>query len=146
MLMDVFCRALKDAYAQVNTLALDDTVHRLIKTLIGLATKIGRQSGLLTEIPTYLTQEEIAQMSAARRERISTALNCLRRQRPGAVLLARTSRARCKRARKLFRLKDNRARISRRPPAKCYKSNTRACFLCSQEFALRNFARRYKGN
>jgi DNA-binding transcriptional regulator LsrR (DeoR family) len=32
------------------------------------------------EIPAYLTQEEIAQMSAARRERISTALNCLRRR------------------------------------------------------------------
>jgi hypothetical protein len=29
------CRALKDAYAQVNTLAIDDTVHRLIKVLIG---------------------------------------------------------------------------------------------------------------
>jgi CRP-like cAMP-binding protein len=29
MLIDVFCRALKEAYAQVNTLALDDTVHRL---------------------------------------------------------------------------------------------------------------------
>jgi CRP-like cAMP-binding protein len=33
MLIDVFCRALKEAYAQVNTLALDDTVHRLIKFL-----------------------------------------------------------------------------------------------------------------
>jgi hypothetical protein len=32
------------------------------------------------EIPTYLTQEEIAQMVAARRERVSTALNFLRRR------------------------------------------------------------------
>jgi CRP/FNR family transcriptional regulator, cyclic AMP receptor protein len=80
MLIDVLCRALKDAYAQVNTLALDDTVHRLIKTLVGLATRIGQRSGLLVEIPTYLTQEEIAHMAAARRERISTALNYLRRQ------------------------------------------------------------------
>jgi CRP-like cAMP-binding protein len=79
-LVDVFCRALKDAYAQVNTLALDDTVHRLIKVLLGLATRIGQRSGSLVEIPTYLTQEEIAQMAAARRERISTALNSLRRQ------------------------------------------------------------------
>ena len=32
------------------------------------------------ELPAYLTQEEIAQMVAARRERISTALNSLRRR------------------------------------------------------------------
>jgi CRP-like cAMP-binding protein len=80
VLVDVFCRALKEAYAQVNTLATDDTVHRLIKVLINLATKIGQRSGSLVEIPTYFTQEEIAQMVAARRERISTALNTLRRQ------------------------------------------------------------------
>jgi CRP-like cAMP-binding protein len=30
-LIHVFCRALKEAYAQVNTLAVDDTVHRLSK-------------------------------------------------------------------------------------------------------------------
>jgi len=47
---------------------------------VGLATKLGRRSGSLVEIPTYFTQEEIAQMAAARRERISTALNSLRRQ------------------------------------------------------------------
>ncbi len=80
-LIDVFSKALKEAYSQVNTLALDNTLHRLIKILVGLATKIGRPSGLLVEIPTYLTQEEIAYMAAARRERISTALNTLRRQR-----------------------------------------------------------------
>lgn len=80
MLIEVFCRALKEAYEQVNTLAMDDTIRRLVKVLISLATKIGRRSGTLMEIPTYLTQEEIAQMIAARRERVSTALNCLRRQ------------------------------------------------------------------
>jgi len=81
ILIDVFSKSLKEAYSQVNMLALDDTVHRLIKILVGLATKIGRRSGSLVEIPTYLTQEEIACMAAARRERISTALNTLRRQR-----------------------------------------------------------------
>ena len=65
VLVDVFCRALKEAYAQVNSLAIDDTVHRLIKVLIGLAAKIGRRSGTSVEIPTYLTQEEVAQMAAA---------------------------------------------------------------------------------
>jgi CRP-like cAMP-binding protein len=80
LLIGVFCRALNDAYAQINTLAADNTVHRLARVLTGLAVKIGQQSGSLIEIPIYLTQEEIAQMVAARRERISTALNALRRQ------------------------------------------------------------------
>jgi CRP-like cAMP-binding protein len=80
LLVDVFCQALKEAYAQVNTLALDDIVHRLGKVLLGLATKLGKRSGALVEIPTYLTQDEIAQMVAARRERVSTALNSFRRR------------------------------------------------------------------
>jgi CRP-like cAMP-binding protein len=80
VLVDVFCRALKEAYLHVNILSMDDTVRRLINVLIGLASKIGERSGSLVEIPTYLTQEEIAQMVAARRERISTALNSLRRR------------------------------------------------------------------
>jgi CRP/FNR family transcriptional regulator len=80
MLVEIFCQALKEAYAQVNTFASDDIIHRLSKVLLGLAVKIGQKSGSLVEIPTYLTQEEIAQMVAARRERVSTALNSLRRQ------------------------------------------------------------------
>ena len=79
-LVDIFCRALKEAYAQVNSLATDDTIHRLTKVLVSLARKIGQQSGSLVEIPAYFTQEEIAQMVGARRERISTALNSLRRR------------------------------------------------------------------
>jgi len=80
VLVDVFCHALKEAYAQVNSLAVDDTIHRLIKVLSGLATRIGERAGSLAHIPVYLTQEEIAQMAGARRERISTALNSLRRR------------------------------------------------------------------
>jgi CRP/FNR family transcriptional regulator, cyclic AMP receptor protein len=80
VLVEVFCRALKEAYAQVNSLAIDDTVHRLIKVLISLAAKIGERSGTAVEIPTYLTQEEISQMAGARRERVCTALNSLRRR------------------------------------------------------------------
>jgi CRP/FNR family cyclic AMP-dependent transcriptional regulator len=79
-MIDVFCRALKEAYAQINTLASDSIVQRLAKVLVSLANKIGQHSNSLIEIPTYLTQEEIAQMVVARRERISTALNFLRRQ------------------------------------------------------------------
>jgi CRP/FNR family cyclic AMP-dependent transcriptional regulator len=79
-LIDVFCAALKQAYAQINTLAGDNTIHRIAKTLVNLGLKVGRRSGSLVEIPTYLTQEEISQMVAARRERVSTGLNFLRRQ------------------------------------------------------------------
>ncbi|HEY6369137.1 MAG TPA: Crp/Fnr family transcriptional regulator [Candidatus Sulfotelmatobacter sp.] len=78
-LVDVFCRALSEAYEQVNTLATDDTLHRLVKVLLKMGAKIGRGPGRTVEIPTYLTQEEISQMVAARRERVSTALNSLRR-------------------------------------------------------------------
>lgn len=79
-LVEVFCQSLNEAYDQVNTLTVDDTAHRLAKVLLKLATKLGRISGPAVEIPTYLTQDEIAQMTGARRERISTALNFLRRK------------------------------------------------------------------
>jgi CRP/FNR family cyclic AMP-dependent transcriptional regulator len=82
-LVEFLCQALAEAYEQVNTLALDDILHRLAKVLIGLAGKIGSQLGQSVEISTYLTQEEISQMVAARRERVSTALNLLRRH--GAI-------------------------------------------------------------
>lgn len=78
-LVELFCRALTEAYEQVNILAVDGTLPRLIKALLRLAAKIGHRSGQIVEIPTYLTQEEISQMVAARRERVSTALNHLRR-------------------------------------------------------------------
>ncbi len=79
-LVEVFCQALSEAYAQVNTLAADDIPHRLCNILLKLAAKIGKRSGPMVEISTYLTQEEIAQMVASRRERVSTALNLLRRR------------------------------------------------------------------
>lgn len=79
-LVELFCKALTEAYEQVNILAVDGTLHRLIKALLRLAAKIGHRSGQMVEIPTYLTQEEISQMVAARRERVSTALNHLRRR------------------------------------------------------------------
>src|SRR6266849_4232706 len=66
-LVEVFCRALNEAYAPVNTLAVDDTIHRLSKVLLKLAAKLGQNSGPEVEIPTYLTQEEIAPLVVARR-------------------------------------------------------------------------------
>lgn len=78
-----FCDSLSDAYEQVSTMAVDDTLHRTIKVLLKLAAKLGRRSGQgrqAVEIAAYLTQQEIAQVVAARRERVSTALNMLRRR------------------------------------------------------------------
>ena len=79
-LIEIFCDCLADAYEQISTLALRDTARRLTQVLLGLASKIGRPAGSMVEIPTYLTQEDISQMVTARRERVSTALNLLRRR------------------------------------------------------------------
>jgi len=77
--VEMFAGALSAAYDQVTRLAVDDVMYRLVDVLKGLAGKFGRPSGDLVEIATYLTQEELAQMAVARRERVSTALNSLRR-------------------------------------------------------------------
>jgi CRP/FNR family cyclic AMP-dependent transcriptional regulator len=77
-LVQVFCNSLSDAYDQLNSLAFSDTVHRLVSVLVRLGTQLGRPSGQRTELSTYLTQEEISQMVAVRRERVSTAMNFLR--------------------------------------------------------------------
>jgi CRP/FNR family transcriptional regulator, cyclic AMP receptor protein len=82
-LIEFLCQALTEAYEQVNALALDDILRRLAKVLIALAGKIGSRLGDSVEIPAYLTQEELSQMVAARRERVSTALNLLRKR--GAI-------------------------------------------------------------
>lgn len=73
-----FCDSLSDAYEQLNSVAFSNSVHRLIQTLVKLGKRAGKDSGERVEIPTYLTQEEIAQMVVLSRERVSTALNFLR--------------------------------------------------------------------
>jgi len=82
-LMGVFCQALKEAYSQVNALAVDNLLHRLVNVLLRLAEKVGHNLGRAVELSIYLTQEELSQMVGARRERVSTALNSLRRS--GAI-------------------------------------------------------------
>lgn len=77
-LVQGFCDSLADAYEQLNSVAFSDSVHRLIQTLVKLGNRAGKGSGRGVEISTYLTQEEISQMVALSRERVSTALNFLR--------------------------------------------------------------------
>jgi CRP/FNR family transcriptional regulator, cyclic AMP receptor protein len=79
-LVALFGAALAEAYDQLNSVAHDDIMHRLVKTLRSLAHKLGEARGELVEIATYLTQDELAQMVMARRERVSTALNLLRQR------------------------------------------------------------------
>jgi len=78
-LVGIFCSAISEAYDQVNRLAIDNVMPRLVNVLKTLVKKFGRPLGGLIEITTYLTQEELSQMVVARRERVSTALNSLRR-------------------------------------------------------------------
>ena len=77
-LLQICCESLSDAYDQLNTLAFNDTVHRLVRVLLRLGEQLGHRSGQKTELSAYLTQEEISQMVVARRERVSTAMNFLR--------------------------------------------------------------------
>ncbi|HJY39167.1 MAG TPA: helix-turn-helix domain-containing protein, partial [Steroidobacteraceae bacterium] len=79
-LVAVFGGALAEAYDQLSSLAHDDLMRRVEKTLRSLANKLGEARGELVEIATYLTQDELAQMVMARRERVSTALNLLRQR------------------------------------------------------------------
>lgn len=79
-LVAVFCGALAECYDQVSSLASNDVMRRLLKTLKTLADKLGQPHGEFVEIAAYLTQEELAQMVMARRERVSTALNVLRQR------------------------------------------------------------------
>lgn len=79
-LVAVFGGALAEAYDQLNSLVSDDVMQRVVRTLRSLAAKLGEADGDLVEIATYLTQDELAQMVKARRERVSTALNILRQR------------------------------------------------------------------
>jgi CRP/FNR family transcriptional regulator len=79
-LVEVFGGALAEAYEQLSSVAHDDLMRRVVKTLRSLANKLGEARGELVEIGTYLTQDELAQMVMARRERVSTALNLLRQR------------------------------------------------------------------
>jgi len=76
----MFCGGLAEAYDQVNRMAEDRVMYGLVRVLKTIASKLGRPSGEFVEIATYLTQEELSQMVVARRERVSTALNSLRRR------------------------------------------------------------------
>ena len=78
-LIQLFCDSLLNAQEQVTSLAFRDTMQRPTKTLLDLAGQLGRPTGKRIEITAYLTQEELARMVSARRERVSLGLGLLRR-------------------------------------------------------------------
>lgn len=79
-LVQLFCNALSSAYEQLNSVAFDGTVSRLVRVLVHLGKDLGHQTPQGTEISAHLTQEELAHMAAVSRERVSTAMNSLRAQ------------------------------------------------------------------
>ncbi len=86
-MLEAVSRSLLNAYEQASALAAEDTLHRLVRVLLRLASRLGRRAEQGVELETYLTQEELAQMVAASRERVSTAMNALRQR--GLVRYAR---------------------------------------------------------
>jgi CRP/FNR family transcriptional regulator, cyclic AMP receptor protein len=78
--VQLFSDPLSETYEQLGSMAHGDVPARLVRVLARLAATIGQPVGAYTELPIYLTQETIAQMVAVRREKISTAMNLLRRR------------------------------------------------------------------
>jgi CRP/FNR family cyclic AMP-dependent transcriptional regulator len=79
-LIEIFCDCLGDAYDQITNLATQDLTGRVVQVLVNLGIKLGNPNVDPVSIPAYLTQEEISQMVGARRERVCTILNSLRRR------------------------------------------------------------------
>lgn len=79
-LVQVFCGALANAYQQVDTIAVGDTLHKLARALVRLGLECGRPAPGGIEIAAPVTQQELAQMVGVSRERLSMAMNALRAQ------------------------------------------------------------------
>ena len=77
--LSLLCGELAEAYDQVHRSADDSVLQGLIRVLRSLAITLGQPSGKLVKIAAYLTQEELSQMVGVRSERVSIALNSLRR-------------------------------------------------------------------
>jgi CRP-like cAMP-binding protein len=77
-LASMVCERLTDAYEQVESSAWDTVLQRLVRALVRLAGDLGDTSSTGTQIPRYITQDELAKIVAARREVVSGLLNRLR--------------------------------------------------------------------
>jgi CRP/FNR family transcriptional regulator len=74
----VACEHLADAYERLRSLSAEPTMHRLARTLLGLAEDVGEPGPDGTLVLHYITQQELAHLIGARREVVSSLLNQLR--------------------------------------------------------------------
>jgi CRP/FNR family cyclic AMP-dependent transcriptional regulator len=77
-LASLACERLSDAYEQVESFSWDTVLHRLVRTLVRLATDLGETSPAGTHIPHYIRQDELAKLVGARREVVSGLMSRLR--------------------------------------------------------------------
>ena len=77
-LLNILALRLAEARQTVGSLVFATTTERLCRTLQRLASELGEPDGELIQIPHYVKQEDIARMTGARREVVSTLLNRLR--------------------------------------------------------------------
>jgi CRP/FNR family cyclic AMP-dependent transcriptional regulator len=77
-LTSVACEHLAEAHDRLRSLSIDSALHRLARTLLGLAADLGDPApdGML--VLHYITQQELARLVGARREVASSLLNRLR--------------------------------------------------------------------
>jgi CRP-like cAMP-binding protein len=77
-LVSLICERLVEAYDEIQSLAVDSVLARLVRALLKLSADFGEPSAAGTLIPHYITQEELAKAVSARREVVSGLLNRLR--------------------------------------------------------------------
>jgi CRP/FNR family cyclic AMP-dependent transcriptional regulator len=77
-LLAIVCERLAEAYERLQSISLDLTRERLVRTLLKLADELGQVAPEGLAIGHYLKQQDLAQIVGARREVVSTLLNELR--------------------------------------------------------------------
>jgi CRP/FNR family transcriptional regulator len=77
-LASIACEHLAEAHDRLRSLSIDSALHRLARTLLGLAADFGEPApdGML--VLHYITQQELARLVGASREVASSLLNRLR--------------------------------------------------------------------
>ena len=90
--LSLVCDRLAEAYDRLQSMSLDLTEERLVRTLLKLADELGQSAPDGLAIGHYIKQQDLAQIVAARREVVSTLLNQLRQR--GLVSYHRRGRIR----------------------------------------------------
>jgi len=90
--LSIVCDRLAEAYERLQSMSLDLTEERLVRTLLKLADELGQSAPDGLAIGHYIKQQDLAQIVAARREVVSTLLNQLRQR--GLVSYHRKGRIR----------------------------------------------------